>query len=157
MSITSINELISLLKKKDSYNHLRKQFKCRIRHGHFYRVVIIRELNVVVKFLKSKDERCRYAQDKNDSLFTCSGLKTGAQKFPRVGSKLGRHFLYPIWMNSCRSIIVQDLVDTSFPSSNIAYLYFHGKDFDMIEGTDIHEGNVGLFDGVPVIIDYWHK
>lgn len=164
-------ELIKFLKTAESpvvaWEHLlgasvtkrptsRKEY--RMRQGHFYKVVVLRDLNVVVKFLKTKEERCKYSLDDADLLFKSSHLKTGVQKFPRRNTFTGEHFLYPLWHSKSRDIIVQDLVDTSSKAVSKAMDYFLADDdFTCAPQSDIHDGNVGMFEGFPVIFDYWHK
>ena len=157
--LKSINDMINYFKTIDTHSNngdkrdnglesLRKFIKNNRRDfyyldsGKFYDVWCTMKLSepYVIKVVKEVWASMKY--------------RNYNQRFPRKNTKIAKHFLYPVWHSSCHSIIVQPKANTEIQAVNDAEDFFCEE--NMIY-SDLHEGNVGMFEGRPVIIDYLHE
>jgi hypothetical protein len=131
------NELETLLQ----YGH------CKGNYGSFYNVYGFFKQGYVIKIIKE------------DNL-----PETYYHKSPPKTSLIAPFFLYPIHVTKKESIIIQPLADTRFKRQTAAFrMLLHKirdrlKEGQLIEDVwpDAHEGNVGLYNKQPVIIDFSH-
>lgn len=138
----------------NSVTHVRSKLEDFLLHGHckgnygsFYNVYGFFKQGYVIKVIK------------DDNL-----PETYYHKSPPKTSLIAPFFLYPIHVTRKESIIIQPLADTRGKRQAAAFrMLIHKirdrlKDGQLIEDVwpDAHEGNVGLYNKQPFIIDFSH-
>lgn len=138
----------------NSVTHVREELErllqfgyCKGDYGSFYNVYGFFTQGYVIKVIKE------------DNL-----PETYYHKCPPKSSIIAPFFLYPIYSTEKESIIIQPLADTKNRRQTAAFRMLLHKIRDrlkvgqLIEDVwpDAHEGNVGLYNNQPVIIDFSH-
>ena len=128
-----------------------------VRGGHFYTTYIFYRLGLVVKVLRDRERRMIDVEESEYFLRSEYKIHHGVSTFPNKRNNLSKHFVYPIWRSVGNIVYVQPLVEVDKKNADKADKFFSRLMDDGYIAPDAHIENVGIYNGKPVIFDWWHR